>query len=613
MRSRDVPDDRDDERAPEVRDLPPPMDESTGPIPAVTEEMNTPASEAAMMRSSAVMAVGTLASRVTGVLRDTVLTAALGLTIVRDAFALGNSLPNVIYILVVGGALNAVFVPQLVRRMKDDSDGGRAYANALLSATGTVLLVLTVSAVLLAPWIVSLYATNGYTAEQTALAVTFARYCLPQIFFYGLYTMLAQVLNARGHFAMPMFAPIANNVVAIATYTLYLVVVGGGPAQTGVLTPQETALLGIGTTAGVVVQALILIPVLVRTGYSFRYSRRWRGLGLTKAARLAGWTIGLVALNQIGFMVITRLATQANVSASEAGQGAVGLATYQTAYLIFILPHSVVTVSIVTALLPSLSRTVHSGRLREAAGEISRASRIIVLLVAPIAASLFLLGGPIASLLFGWGAADAEQTNHLGNTTQIFALAILPFTVYYVLLRGWYASEDTRTPFFLTMVLNVVNIAAALALFSLVTPGAQQVYGLALAFVIGYWFILVVAWPVLSRRMGGLQTRATVVTFSKVLLASLAAVGVQLLLPLQRYQAGDPKVTALWQCIQVSVIVLVVYVIAVALLRIPEARDLKALVADRIPGRRRAGGSRGPAADHADEDDGPGPTTGSGS
>jgi putative peptidoglycan lipid II flippase len=487
--------------------------------------------------------------------------------------------------------------------MKDDRDGGRAYANALLSATGSVLLVLTLLSVLLAPWIVSLYATDSYTSDQTALAVAFARYCLPQIFFYGVYTMLAQVLNARGHFAMPMFAPIANNIVAISTYVLYLVVVGTGPAASGMLTAQQTALLGIGTTLGVVLQALILVPVLVRTGYSYRYTRQWRGLGLRKAARLAGWTIGLVALNQIGFVVITRLATQANVSASEAGQGAVGLATYQTAYLIFILPHSVVTVSIVTALLPTLSRTVHAGRLRAAGEEISRAARIIVLLVAPIAASLFLLAGPIASLLFGYGAADAEQINHLGVTTQVFSVAVLPFTLYYVLLRGWYANEDTRTPFFLALVLNTVNVAAALALFAAAEPGAQQVYGLALAFVLSYWVILVIAWPLLARRMGGLQTGRMVGSATKVLVASALAIATYLLLPLPRYEAGDPKLVALWHCVLASVIVLAVYLAAVAVLRVPEARDLAALVRSRL-GR---GVAQEGEADHQNPADGPGP------
>jgi putative peptidoglycan lipid II flippase len=560
-----------------------PTIEGTGPIPAVANDLNEVADEASMMKSSAVMASGTIISRITGVLRDTALTAALGLTIVRDAFALGNSLPNIIYILIVGGALNAVFVPQLVRRMKEDRDGGRAYSDALLTATASVLLVLTVLSVLLAPWIVSLYATPAYTNEQTALAVAFARYCLPQIFFYGVYAMISQVLNARGHFAMPMFAPIANNIVAIATYLGFIVLAGTDAADSGTLSAQETAWLGIGTTLGVVMQALILIPVLIRTGYRYSVSWQWRGLGLTKAFHLAIWTIGLVAANQVGFVVISRLATQANVNALEAGEAAAGLATYQTGYLIFILPHSVITVSIVTALLPTLSRTVYAGRLREAGDEIARAARIVVLLVAPLSVALFMLAGPIASLLFGYGAADAEQINQLGIVARIFALAILPFTVYYILLRGWYAMEDTRTPFYLAVVLNIINIGFAIGLFQLVDAGAQQIYALAAAFVIAYWAILVVGWPLLARRFGGLDTPRTVWTIVRVVLASLVALAVAVAaIPLTQYEAGDTKIAALIDVAFLALVVLVVYAAAVWLFRIGEAKDLTQLVASRL-------------------------------
>ena len=559
---------------------------STGPIPVVAEDLNRPADEASMMRSSAVMAAGTIVSRITGVLRDTALTAALGLTIVRDAFALGNSLPNIIYILIVGGALNAVFVPQLVRRMKDDADGGRAYGNSLLTATGSVLLVLSVLSVLLAPWIVSLYATPSYTEEQTALAVAFARYCLPQVFFYGVYTMLSQVLNARGRFGAPMFAPIANNIVAIATYVGFIAMAGTTAAADGSLTAQQTAWLGIGTTLGVAMQALILVPVLSRTGYRYAPNWKWRGLGLTKALRLATWTIGLVAANQVGFIVISRLATQANVNALEAGQPAAGLATFQTGYLIFILPHSVITVSIVTALLPTLSRTVHAGRMAEAGAEISRAVRMIVLLIAPVAVALFMLAGPVASLLFGYGAADPAQIDQLGTVTQIFALAILPFTVYYILLRGWYSLEDTRTPFFLALVLNVVYVGAALTLYPLVSPGAHQIYALAFGFVTSYWVILLVSWPILARRFGGLQTAAALRATAKVVLASLIAMGVAYLaIPLTQYEPGGSKIAALFDAAFVAVIVLVAYSLAVWALRVPEAKDLTAMVTSRLPKR----------------------------
>jgi len=558
-----------------------PSIEATGPIPAIKDA--APADEEALLKSSVVMAVGTILSRLTGVLRDTALTAALGLTIVRDAFQLGNSLPNIVYILTVGGALNAVFVPQLVRRMRLDKDGGRAYGNGLLTATGAVLLVITIISVLCAPFIVALYATPAYTDDQTALAVAFARYCLPQIFFYGIYTMMAQVLNARGHFAAPMFAPIANNIVAIATYVGFIVVAGTAAAEDGMLDPGQTAWLGLGTTLGVVIQSAVLIPMLARTGYKYAVSFRWRGLGLGKAFHLAMWTIGLVLANQIGYVVNTRLATQANVNALAAGEPAAGLATYQTGYLIFILPHSVITVSIITALLPSLSRIVHAGRLREAGDDIARASRIVLLLVAPIAVALFVLAGPVASLLFGYGAADPEQINQLGVVTRVFALAIMPFTMYYILLRGWYSLEDTKTPFYLAIVLNIINVIVSIALFYNVSPGAPQVYALAFGFVVAYWCILFIGWPILSRRFGGLDTRRTVLAFGKIFAASLVGLAAALIVsPLTGYEAGGSKFAALIDVGLVSLVVLITYVGAVALFRISEGRDLYHLVADRF-------------------------------
>jgi len=321
-------------------------------------------SEASLIKSSALMASGTVVSRITGVGRDVAMTAALGFFIVADAYSLGNTLPNIVYILVVGGALNAVFIPQLVRHMRDDLDSGAAYTDRLLTLIVSALLLLSVIAVIAAPWIVSLYATSEYSDSQRALAVAFAQFCLPQILFYGVYTVFSQVLVARGHFGAAMFAPIINNVIAIGVFVCFLAVAGSSAAADGALSSTEVAWLGIGSTVGVAAQALILVPVLWRSGYVLRPRFDWRGTGLRKTGSLAAWTIGLVLVNQLGYIVITRLATFANVIAENNALIPAGLTTYQKAHLIFILPHSVITVSLVTALLPRLSRSAHEGNLR---------------------------------------------------------------------------------------------------------------------------------------------------------------------------------------------------------------------------------------------------------
>jgi len=484
----------------------------------------------ALLGPSTVMATGTVVSRITGIARDIALAAALGFYLVSDAYSLGNSLPTIIYILVVGGALNAVFIPQLVRRMEKDDDGGNAYADRLITLTGSVLLALSILAVVAAPWIVDLYTPADYPQSQYDLAVAFARLCLPQIFFYGAYTMLSQVLNARGTFGAPMFAPIANNVVAITTFVLFIIVAGTSAAADGALTTGQVLLLGIGTTAGVVVQAAILVPVLGRAGYRWRPRFDWKGQGLGKAAKLAGWTVGLVLVNQITYIVITRLAAQANVDAAASGATAAGITTYQKAHLVFMLPHSVITISIVTALLPALSRLAHEGKLKEVGEDVAGAMRLVAALVVPIAAMLFVLGSDVSVLLFGYGAATTDQAAVMGDVVSIFMIGLVPFTLFYVLLRGFYAMEDTRTPFVVTVIFSIIMLALVLWLFTFLTDlgvtsaGGPQIAGIALGYVLAYWCGFVVLWWWLAHRLGSLRSGATAWVLLRLLIAGGIAV-----------------------------------------------------------------------------------------
>lgn len=480
-------------------------------------------SEQSLLRPSTVMAAGTITSRITGVLRDISMTAALGFFLVSDTFSLGNSLPNMIYILVIGGALNAVFIPQLVRKMKEDADDGSAYADRLITLASIVLLVFSILAVIFAPLIVDLYTPSDYPQKKFDLAVAFARLCLPQIFFYGIYAMLSQVLNSRGKFGAPMFAPIANNIVAIATFLLFIAIAGTSAAADGELTTDQVLLLGIGTTLGVAVQALILVPVLSRAGYFWRPRFDWKGHGLGKAGTLAMWTIGLVLVNQITYLVITRLATQANVNAAAAGEVAAGLTTYQKAHLVFMLPHSVITVSIVTALLPALSRVAHAGKLAQAGRDVSGAMRLVSFLVIPVTAILFVSGVGVAVLLFGYGAATTAQAELLGLVISIFMLGLVPFTLFYVLLRGYYALEDTRTPFILTVIFSAILLILLVPASGAISGGADQIAFIALCYSASYWVALIVSWVVLARRLGGMRSGRTVFVIARMGVAGIIA------------------------------------------------------------------------------------------
>ena len=550
-----------------------------------------------LLGSSAVMATGTVLSRLTGVARDIAAAAALGFYLVADAFSLGNSLPNILYILVIGGALNAVFVPQLVRRMKEDADGGQAYADRLLTLVVTALLVLSVLAVVAAPLIVDLYTPADYPPAEFELAVAFARLCLPQILFYGAYAMLGQVLNARGHFAMPMFAPIANNVVAIATFLLFIAVAGTSAAADGALTPDQVAILGIGTTLGVVLQALILIPVLRRTGYRFRPRFDWRGTGLGKAGSLATWTILLVLVNQLTYLVVTRLATQANINATAEGLTAAGLTTYQKAHLVFVLPHSVITVSIVTAMLPALSRIAHEGRMTQVGRDLAATMRLVAALVVPIAAVLFVTGSGISILLFGYGAATLEQADVMGTVVSAFMLGLLPFTLFYVVLRGFYALEDTRTPFLVTVAFSLLWLALAIPLFRAVPAGATQVTALALTYGIAYWGGLALAWAVLARRLGrgggsgSLETGRTAWALTRMVASAAIAVGIIIAVhPLLAASVAGPVVDGRGETLLVvildTLVVLAAYLVAAWALRVRETTQVLAVVRARLGSRR---------------------------
>lgn len=548
-----------------------------------------------LARNSAVMAAGTVVSRVTGVLRDVAMTAALGFFLVSDAYSLGNSLPTVVYILVIGGALNAVFIPQLVRRMKEDADGGKAYADRLLTLVGSVLLVLSVVAVALAPWIVDLYTPADYPANEFDLAVAFARLCLPQIFFYGLYAMLSQVLNSRGKFGAPMFAPIANNVVAIITFGIFIAVAGTSAAADGMLTNDQVLLLGIGTTLGVMLQALILVPVLWRAGYLWKPRFDWRGAGLGKAGGLAVWTIGLVLVNQATYLLITRLATQANVNAADAGKIAAGLTTYQKAHLVFMLPHSVITVSIVTAMLPALSRLAADGRLSQVGSDVAKTMRMVAVLIVPVAAVLIVNGAAVAILLFGYGAATPEQAGLMGLIVSVFMLGLLPFTLFYVLLRGYYALEDTRTPFWVTVAFSVALLALVYPLFALVPVGGSQVAAIALAYSIAYWIGFAIAWWILARRIGSMESGRTAWTLGRLVIAGAVSVAVMLLCLalLVGIETDGPaeslnRLLLLLNVALTSAIGLSVFLLAAWAMRVAEIADVLSL-AGRVARRGRHG------------------------
>ncbi|MCX4528861.1 MULTISPECIES: murein biosynthesis integral membrane protein MurJ [unclassified Streptomyces] len=493
-----------------------------GPAPAA----DPPAAPAkgSVVRSGALMAAGSIVSRATGFVRSAVVVAALGTGLMGDGYAVANTVPNILYMLLIGGALNAVFVPELVRAAKEHKDGGAAYTDRLLTACTAALVLLTAVAVLAAPLIVAGY--TGYTGAQASTTVALARFCLPQILFYGLFTLLGQVLNARGRFGAMMWTPILNNLVIIGVFGLFLSVSHGSADG---LTAADTRLLGLGTTAGIVIQALALIPSLRAAGFRWRPRFDWRGSGLARPLRNAGWLVMLVLTNQISYWVVTRLSTATGRHAHAAGlAGGAGYTAYSNAYQLWIVPQGIITVSLVTALMPRMSSAATDGDLAAVRRDVSYALRSSAALVVPAAVIFVALAPWVMGGVFEYGRTTAADIEVMAGMLMAFAPGLIAFSGQYVLSRGFYALSDTRTPFFLNLVIAGLWAALSIAAYLLLPP-RWAVTGMAGAYSVALFAGLAVTAYTLARRLGpraGTRTerRATAVrTHLRLLAACLPA------------------------------------------------------------------------------------------
>jgi putative peptidoglycan lipid II flippase len=508
----------------------------TGPTgPAVPPDPADPADPDALdgaterqtgiLRNSAVMAVATVGSRLSGFVRSLVLVWALGTAIFADSFNLANTIPTSIYILVAGGALNSVFMPQLVRAMKRDDDGGEAFAQRLITLVAIVLATMSVVAVIAAPALVRLWANPSMLDPQSRpyfdIAVMLARYCLPQIFFYGLYVILGQILNSRGRFGPMMWAPLLNNVVSIAVLLTYIGIGHHLDAQS--VTGLDKAVLGIGSTLGIAAQALCLLPLLKKVGFRFRFRFDLRGHGLSTSSRLALWTIGFVIVNQVWFVIASRITTGVSAQIRHEGRpGGFGLTPYLTAYTIFQLPHSVVTVSLVTALLPTLSRLAADNDLAGVRADLSNTLRTATALLAPAAAVFVVLGPLFTQAVFSSGSVPPDAARYIGLILAAFGPGLIGFSSHYVSLRAYYAQEDTRTPLFVQLVVIGVGITCAL-IANAVLPVEHRTVGVAAAYGVGYWVGFLVNMAVLSRRLAGVDGARIASTYLRAGLAAAVA------------------------------------------------------------------------------------------
>ncbi|MFD6873404.1 MULTISPECIES: murein biosynthesis integral membrane protein MurJ [unclassified Streptomyces] len=511
---------RDQQAAPRT-----PVEEAPVAAPAPVKPAGRASS---LLKSSALMAAGTIVSRLTGFARTLVIAGAIGVAALNDSYQVANTLPTMIYVLVGGGALNAVFIPQLVRAMKNDDDGGEAYANRLLTLVVVLLGAVTTVCVLAAPLLIGMMSQDiADNPERLDVAVAFARYCLPTMFFMGVHVVLGQILNARGRFGAMMWTPVLNNIVVIATFGAFIWAFGGFTATgmtEGSITPEGVRLLGIGTLLGLVVQSLAMLPYLRDAGFKPRLRFDWKGHGLGKAAGLAKWTFFFVLVNQLGLIVVTQLATTAGTLAGTQGQGGTGITAYNYALLLWQMPQAIITVSVMTAVLPRISRSAHDGDAAAVRDDISYGLRTSAVAIVPCAFAFLALGVPMATLLYaGSGADDARN---IGFVLMAFGLGLIPYSVQYVVLRGFYAYEDTRTPFFNTVIVAAVNAGASTIAF-FVLPARWAVVGMAAAYGLGYAVGVGVAWRRLKNRLGGDLDGAHVMrTYTRLIGACVPAAAV---------------------------------------------------------------------------------------
>jgi putative peptidoglycan lipid II flippase len=491
--------------------------------------------EPSLARSTALMATGTLLSRITGLLRVTVLVATLGVGESRlaDVYNVANTTPNIIYELVLGGILSSIFVPVFVEVR---NTRGQRQAWHVARATMTIAIaglgLLAGITMLAAPWIIRLYVHSGSPAERAEaveLGGQLLAMFMPQIVFYGVGAVMTGLLNAHRRFGVPMFAPILNNLVVIAVGLTFHALVGQQVPQVGEVTTGQKLLLGLGTTAGVVAMTMVQWPFLRRIGFRFHFVWNWRDRAIRKMATLSAYTVGYVVTNQLGYLLVPVLAYGV--------QG--GYTAYTTAFIFFQLPHGVFAVSVMTALLPPLSEYAVARDWAAFRATMARGIRLTAAVLLPAALGYLALAGPIVRLLLEHGVVTEASTSLLVPVLMVFVLGLVPFSTFQLVLRAFYALQDTRTTFRVNLVSVGVNVVVDLLLFNLL-PQRWKIPGLAFGHVSSYTVGSALLLYLLSRRIGGLEGSRILGAVGRMLVAGLVMVAATLLVARGVAAAIDP-------------------------------------------------------------------------
>ncbi|WP_321573352.1 murein biosynthesis integral membrane protein MurJ, partial [Georgenia subflava] len=543
--------------------------------------------------SSALMFSGTLVSRLLGMVRDPLLVgAAIGINYgAANAFAVANRLPNMIYMLVAGGVLNAVLVPQIVRAIKQHDDGGQAYVNRLVTVAILGLGALTALLAAGSAVLVTIFARD-LPPQWYDLAVTFGYWCIPQVFFYGMYTVLGQILNARGIFGPYMWAPALNNVVAIAGLGVYLGVFGGvnavDPGDASIWTTHRTMLLAGTATLGVAAQALVLVVPLVRSGFRYRPRLDLRGSGLGRASKVATWVFAALAVGMISTVVISNVAARA----SRLGQGDLSVAgnsAYNAAYLVYSLPTSLVVVSLVTALFTRMAGSAATDDLRAVRADLSLGLRTVGVFTVLASAVLMVLALPVVRVVAA--TVSYVEAQSIARVAVAMLAGLVGVGVFTVVQRVYYAFEDARALFFLQLPITATLVVGALV--SQLLPPRWTVVGVGVAMAVSNIGGAGLTYLGLRRHLRSVDGARVLRTHLRLGMAVVpaTALGWGLLRLLGTGSADLSVIGALWRILVVGALMVAVYVALLRALHVDElgvlARPVGRMVAmlgRRVPG-----------------------------
>ena len=525
-----------------------------------------------ILRSSVIMASGTIVSRLMGVLRVVLLAHIIGLnTVPASVWDTANNLPNLIYLLLAGGVINAVLVPQITRALRE-ADGGKAFTDALLTRAMILLAAITVVLMLGSPYLYRIFDGTNDPA-RLRLGIAFTLVCLPQLFFYGAYTLLGEVLNARSRFGALMWAPVLANIVSIlGLFVLWGMSDPGTIQQADGWSWAEILVLAGSATLGIAAQAAILIVPLRRSGYRFAINWRFRGLEARATTKIAGWALGAVAVQQVGQIVTSRVL---NAVPEDFG----GKAAQSYAFLLFMMPHSVITLSLVTALYTRLSHAAHRGDRSAVADDLTLGMRLSGVSTVAVTIGSFVLIGPIAIAMFG---TRNNAGASVADATIAMCLGMIPFTMCVLIQRVCYAFSDAIRPFYLQVVCTAIAIPFTLlaALLPVQAVGA----GVAGAQSLSYIIEATVAWFLVRRHLGRVPGNGVLRTYGRLALAALVAtltVAIVFYFTLGIFTPSSPlqsRSIALLETLIGVPLFCLVYVSMAKLLHVPEIESLLARV-----------------------------------